>query len=36
MAHKSGKKSYPAMKGHPAKPMMPAEHAKMMKNGKRK
>ena len=36
MAHASKKKSYPAMKGHPAKPMMPAEHAKMMKKGKGK
>ena len=37
MPHKSGKSSYPAMRGHPAKRMSEAEHKKMMaKGGKQK
>jgi len=42
MAHKSGKKSYPPMKGHPGKmpkshaKMSPAEHKKAMKRAGKK
>ena len=38
MPHKSGKKGYPAMKGHPAKKMTEAEHKRMMakKKGKKR